>query len=141
MDDSNDKLSNKAQSQPSFLRDVSGSAFVLLTEDLMIKFKRKYNDSLRLEFQKQAPKKGGENQYWSNWYNDAEFRMIIEPCYDYDFIGHNPVKSTRIKFWYVWQIRGNNIMPLMSIRDNKLLYVHQIQNLFHCIAGCELVLI
>jgi len=113
---------------------------ILLSEDLMTQFKRKYNGSLLLEFQKQDPKKGGEHQYWSNWYNDDEFRMLIEPCYDYDFIGENHFKSSRIKFWYVWQIRGVNIMPLMSIRDNKLLYVHQIQNLFYCLTGCKLVL-
>jgi len=114
---------------------------VLLTEDIMKRFKRIEDDgNKRLEFRCNPPHgRILENQYWSSWIdgNTCDYKLHLEPSYRKEFMGEGLIKNKLPDFWYCWYYScGEWFLPIQRIRQLK--YVHQLQNLFFVLTGNEL---
>ena len=114
-----------------------------LTEEIMLNFRRNQSPDFQpVEFQKVPPgERLFENSFWSNWVND-DYRFHLSPSYGYDWINDKAVKSNKTKFWFCWyNSQGQWFLPIKNIRgENRLQYVHQLQNLFYQLSGFDLVL-
>lgn len=114
-----------------------------LTEEIMLKFRRNQSPDFQpIEFQKVPPgERQIENNFWSNWVND-DYRFHLSPSYRYDWINDKAVKSNKTEFWFCWyNSQGQWFLSIKNIRgENRLQYVHQLQNLFYQLSGFDLVL-
>jgi hypothetical protein len=112
-----------------------------LTEEIMVRFRRHVKDDFQpLEFDKRPPgERQVENNFWSSWINE-DYKLHLSPSYDTEWINGKPVKSDKCKFWFAWYSGMSWFLPVKDIRENTLVYVHQLQNLFHQLSGCDLVL-
>ncbi len=114
-----------------------------LTEDIMLKFRRDQSPNFQpVEFQKVGPSERQiENNFWSNLVDD-DYCFHLSPSYGYDWIKDKAVKSNKIEFWFCWyNSQGQWFLPIKNIRgENRLQYVHQLQNLFYQLSGFDLVL-
>lgn len=112
-----------------------------LTEDWMVKFRRNIRPDFNpIEFQKVPPgeRQGREHVYWSSFIHE-DYKLCLQPNYKYRKEGDEYI-PTELEFWFCWYHEvGSRFIPLMNIREHKLLYVHQLQNLFFTLTGEELI--
>lgn len=115
---------------------------ILLSEEIILRFRRHIKDDFEpLEFDVRPPgERQNENQFWSRWINE-DYKLHLCPSYDKSWNNGNVLKSEDVKFWFCWYSGSTWFLPLKEIRgENQLRYVHQLQNLFYSLTGCDLVL-
>lgn len=114
---------------------------ILITEDILVRFRRNIRQDFQpLEFDKRPPgERQVENNFWSSWINE-DYKLHLSPSYDTIWNDGKPAKSDKCKFWFCWYSGTTWFLPIKDIRQNTLVYVHQLQNLFYCLTGCDLVL-
>lgn len=115
---------------------------IVLTEEIMVRFRRHVKDDWQpIEFDKRPPgERQIENQFWSSWINE-DYKLHLSPSYNTDWIDGKPVKSDKCSFWFCWYSGMTWFLSVKEIRgENRLRYVHQLQNLFYSLTGCDLVL-
>lgn len=115
---------------------------VLLTEEIMVRFRRNIKDDFQpIEFDKRPPgERQNENNFWSSWI-DEDYKLHLSPSYNTDWIDGKPVKSNEANFWFCWYSGSAWFLSVKHIRGkNRLQFVHQLQNLFYSLTGYDLVL-
>lgn len=117
---------------------------ILLTETNILAFKRKViKPEIRFSFEFSktlSEKEELENNFLSKYIND-EYRLRLSPLYDFDWIDDKiHVKRSLPEWWFCWYISISNTLPVKNIKgENRLMYVHQLQNLFYNLSGFDLV--
>lgn len=105
---------------------------IVLTEPIVQKIRFVVSDDFKpIVFRRQPP---NERQIYNHYLAEIQDNIFLEiaPCYE---------NQERISFWFSWIVNQNNgyFMPISDIHGpTRLMYLHQLQNLFFALSGKEL---
>lgn len=117
-----------------------GAEPIPLTEENILKLRViERRDFHPLLFSVQPPReRQSQNHYWSGWVNE-DYKLQLSPNYKIEWRDERtPYRSAEIDFWFIWYCDATRLLPLMNIRQHKLRYLHQLQNLYFALTNKEL---